>query len=297
MFRNIFIALLLFISQNLSANWDNYAGEQLVLFSLAPGNNDQFARSCEEQKLPHYFQKIADQYPDIKAKIIAIDPCFSQDPAAPEYAFLKDWENEGLVFRKNNIEIEFFPEYIPKNDEIYSQRVEKYITKIIENGGTVFIGHHMKAYETFEPFRTAYNNLNQNNVQMYICCADLAPYSSPTVFYQTMCCEDELKIFFNTIIDPHLQEFDAVIDLHKSEFLDLELIDYERLGLEIKYTANGEAYFDQFEFEQAVAGEACYELLNTLIQNVSPSFHIYRDMLDLPFEATRSEDGSLQITL
>lgn len=66
MFRYAFITVLFFISQTLSAHWDNYAGEQLVLFSLASaniGDIEEYAESCEGQKLPHYFQKIAEQYP------------------------------------------------------------------------------------------------------------------------------------------------------------------------------------------------------------------------------------------
>jgi hypothetical protein len=253
------LVIAIFFTQTLLASWDKYEGERLVLLSLAPGIGDQFPENCEEQMLPSYFQDIASNYPDSKAKIIAIDPRLSHDPASPEYAFLKDWEHDGVTFRKDNIEIECFSEYIPENaNEEYTRRVENYLSRILENGGVVFIGHHGQAYYAFEPFRIAYNNLNCDNVQMYICCGDSPPFSTPKVYGNNPCSNVELDEFYEIIL-PHFRKF---------------------LSL---YTEGNR--------------EACHQLLNSIIQNVDTSFIFYRDMVDLPYKVIRTSDGSLRMMI
>ena len=68
--------------------------EKLVLFTLGPGNGKLYAENVKMQKLPDYFLQLAKDYPDCSAKVFAIDPSFSLDSNAPEYAFLydNDWE-------------------------------------------------------------------------------------------------------------------------------------------------------------------------------------------------------------
>lgn len=284
MYRCFFI--FLFCIQTLSASWDKYEGEQLVLFSLAPGVGNQFSKNCEEQKLPTYFRKIAESYPDIKAKIIAIDPLLSSDPESSQYAFLKDWEHQGTTFKKGNIEIQFFNEYIPEaGDEEYTKRIEKYMLNILENGGAVFIGHHGQAYYAFEPFRIAYNNLHSNNnVQMYICSADVAPCSPPKVYGSAPCSNEELTVFYE-IIEPYLTQFFQFSSYESTEFFSND-IDLEELNL------NPSRYIISHNDE-----EACYLLFMNIIKNRDTSFQIYRDMLDLPYKAIRSSDGSLHVEL
>jgi len=255
MFKTAFLIFLFFV-QGLSAVWDEYNGEQIVLFSLAPGTGDQYRESCEEQKLPRYIQTIAKQYPDIKVKIIAIDPLLSTDPESSEYAFLGGWEHDGVTFKKDNIEIQFYSEYIPDVDEEYLKRVESYFLKVVDNGGVLFIGHHTQAYYAFEPFRIVHNRLNIDNVQMYICCADFAPFSTPKVYWNNPCSNEELSDFFDVIF-PHINEFFSSMDVNDKE--------------------------------------ACHSLLNAIMQNVETNFIFYRDMVDLPYKVIRSADGSLQI--
>ncbi len=289
MFRYFWIILFFATAHALCASWDDYKGEHLVLFSLAPGTGEHYAENCQEQKLPQYFQKIAEQYPDIKAKIIAIDGDFSLDTISPEYAFLKSWENEGLAFRKGNIEIEFFKEWIPTistqgSDRVneYSQRVENYLTDVSKNGGVVFIGHHGQVYYAFEPFRIAYNKLRKDfNIEMYICGGDMAPFSPPKTYHGVDCSNEELDRFYDDIGLPYFMEF-------------MQLDDSE---LEIKYDENGNGFLNVKKPTSQESKNAAYELLQNVIKDYPTSFRFYPDMADLPYQVERHEDGSLHILI
>ncbi|WP_068469187.1 hypothetical protein [Candidatus Protochlamydia phocaeensis] len=174
-----------------------------------------------------------------------------------------------MNFRKDNISIHYFNEYIPESpDDGYTKRVENYLLKILENGGIVFIGHHGQAYYAFEPFRAAYNHLNCANIQMYICCADVPPYSTPKIYFNNPCSNQELDEFFEFIY-PHIREFWELID-------DWEVED------KVKY---------KDEIEPA------YQLLDSLTQGLKTNFIFYKDMLHLPYDVIRHSDGSLQLHL
>lgn len=287
--------LFLFCIQTLTASWDQYEGEQLVLFSLAPGTGDQFARSSEEQKLPTYFRKIAETYPDIKAKIIAIDPYLSSDPTSDQYAFLKKWEHEGTIFKKGNIEIQFISEYIPEIDEEnYTHRIKQYMLSVLENGGIVFIGHHGQAYYAFEPFRIAYNHLyNHQNIQMYISCANLPPTAPPKVYWNTPCSNEELKAFYESI-EPYFSQFASFNSYEYTEAFyklhDLNL-DLDAFLMELNL------HFNRYIIEHCEDIEACEHLFMNIIKNMDTSFQIYKDMFNLPYTARRSSDGSLRLEL
>ncbi len=254
------LVIAIFFTQTLFASWDKYEGEQLVLLCLAPGIGDEFPENCEEQMLPSYFQEIANNYPDSKAKIIAIDPRLSQDPSSSEYAFLKDWEHDGVTFRKDNMEIQCFSECIPENaHEEYTKRVENYLSRILENGGVVFIGHHGQAYYAFEPFRLAYNNLNCDNIQMYICCSDSTPLSLPLRYTEII-----LAAMLN------LMNF-----------------------LKLFYPISGNFW----HFVPRAIERLAISFLIPLFKTSNTSFIFYRDMVDLPYKVIHTSDGSIRIMI
>jgi hypothetical protein len=245
-----FFAILLF--SNLFGYWDDYEGEKLVLFTLAPGIGDQFPASCQEQMLPSYFHRLACQFPNINAKVIAIDVCLSEDPKSSEYTFLSEWQNKGVTFRKDNIEIQCYKELIPHDEESeYGKRVEDYIEKVLAAGGVVFIGHHAQAYYAFEPFRIAYNKFKGDNLQMYICYADFPPWSAPKVYFNKPCSNDELEEIYQ-IMRRYIEFF--------------------------------------FDFADKGDREAAYQLLQSIINRLDLNFIFYRDMSDLPYEVIRHSD-------
>ncbi len=191
--------------------------EKFVLFTLAPGNGIQYRDAVKMQKLPDYFVQLTKDFPACSAKIFAIDPSFSLDSNAPEYAFLydNDWEvvkkeydyapdgqYQPVRFAKENIEIVFFKFVIPdRYSQELSENLLKFTSHVLEHGGCVFMGHHGAAFGGFSIFSDAYNALLENhpranNILMYICSGNESPHSNPKVYHNVPYHREELNTLY-----------------------------------------------------------------------------------------------------
>lgn len=195
--------------------------EKLVLFTLGTGIGDQFAEAVKMQKLPNYFLQLADARPSCSAKIFAIDPCFSLDSNAPEYAFLNDngWtivkkeyhklhpDSQPPRFTKGNIEIVFFKFVIPdKYARDFAEILMNYTSTLLDHGGCVFMGHHGSAYGVWPIFTGIFNALQEsharaNNLLMYVCCAETPPWSNVKVYHHVPYDSKELSTLYE-MMDP-----------------------------------------------------------------------------------------------
>lgn len=193
--------------------------EKLVLFTLGPGGGNfygQYLDAMKMQKVPNYFLNLAEAFPSTSAKIYAIDPSFSIDCTAPEYAFLYEdgWElvtnltdipQAPIRFVKGNTEIVFFKFIIPDRYEgELSKAVAHYTSSVLDSGGCVFMGHHGSAFGVFPVFANAYSLMQKqhkraNNFLMYICAGNAPPWSSPKVYHNIPYQRDELNMSYEKL--------------------------------------------------------------------------------------------------
>ncbi|MBA3816405.1 MAG: hypothetical protein H0X29_07785 [Parachlamydiaceae bacterium] len=222
--RNDFHYHLLYQELKESAQNDNF-----VLFSLAPGDGEQFKAQVQQQIVPNYFLKLAEKYPEAEAKIIAIDPLFSLDSSVEQYAFLyeSNWtllpklsdsdEKNGfgcVRFRKGNVEIVFITLWIPQeNFELvmhFSQMIKRFATNLLDREGILFIGNHGSAFDAFKPFWMAYNELqnhsHSSNVQMYVCSGDQLPWSGTKLYGQVKYDQAEINNLY-LLLEPFFNEW------------------------------------------------------------------------------------------
>lgn len=192
--------------------------EKLVLFTLGPGGGNhygQYSEAIKMQKVPVYFIALAEAFPSISAKIFAIDPSFTLDTKASEYAFLyengwelaiepEDYPRQPPRFTKGNIEIVFYKFVIPDSyaGEMLKS-VTDYASSVLDSGGCVFMGHHASAFGVLPVFSEVYNKLqsqpNKNNLLMYVCSGDTPPWSSPKVYHNIPYSSGELKTLYSKL--------------------------------------------------------------------------------------------------
>lgn len=251
--------------------------EKLVLFTLGPGGRSEFEDAVKMQKVPKYFLNLTEEFPSISAKIFAIDPTFSSNCNAPEYAFLYEngWEfvsnrdgypNQPMRFIKNNVEIVFFKFVIPDrySKELF-KAVTNYSSSVLDSGGCLFIAHHGSAFGVFQIFTDAYNLLQKkhpqaNNLLMYICCANVPPWSNPKVYHNVSYKKEELDTLYDKL-NPFFQMW-----MPKSE-----------------------------EWEQ-LSWEQQRQILEEYQEEYSPSYQVYYDLRDLNPRVDASE-GTFHLQL
>ena len=94
--------------------------ESFILFAIGTGFGAIYPDACYQQMIPNYFKILARRYPNLKAKIFLIDPCFSKQVVRLLYPRLKkdNWKKKHdlaniIEFEKENMEIAFYRLEVP----------------------------------------------------------------------------------------------------------------------------------------------------------------------------------------